>query len=129
MQVTRSSHKRYTQDQLTKVFIFQAGLTDGETKRMQQIWWVNPTDPDSLRLSFHGLKLVKSVLKMESFEFDLPENVTNHSLLQLERVFGGMYFLLKRQKLIVFEEQEAMMLTLHGNDIKNYLEHLESTNG
>ena len=71
---------------------------------------------------------MKSVLKMQSFEFELPANLTNQNLLQLERHFGGMYFLLKRQKLIVFEEQEAMMMTLHGNDLKNYLEHLESTN-
>jgi len=106
-----------------------SGIIDPELRiRMRQQWWVNPTDHNSLRLSYIGLKLVKSVLKMQSFEFELPANLTNQNLLQLERHFGGMYFLLKRQKLIVFEEQEAMMMTLHGNDLKNYLEHLESTN-
>jgi hypothetical protein len=39
-----------------------------------------------------------------------------------------MYYLLKRQKLIVFEEEEATMLTLYGNDLRGYLDNLESNN-
>ncbi len=103
-------------------------MSDLTDTRMRFHWWVNPTDPHSLRLTFVGLKFVKTVLKLESFEFDLPGDLTNHNLLQLERVFGGMYFLLKRQKIIVFDEAEAVMLTLHGSDLKNYLEHLDSAN-
>jgi hypothetical protein len=33
--------------------------------------------------------------------------------------------LLKRQKIIVFEEEEALMLTLHGNDLVSYLDNIE----
>ena len=89
-------------------------------------WWKNPTDPNSLRLSLQGLQLVKAVLKMQSYEFDLFEELSNYNLLQLERLFQGPYYLLKRQKIIVFEEAEAMMLTLHGNNLKGYLDSLES---
>ena len=124
--MTKSTHKRYTQIQLTRIFIAQAGLAIGVTTEMRHRWWKNPTDPDSLRLSLAGLQLVKAVLKLQSYEFALSDELTNHNLLQLERQFKGMYYLLKRQKIIVFEEEEALMLTLHGNDLKSYLDNLES---
>ena len=125
---TKSSLKRYTQRQLTKIFVEQAGLPIGQTTDMQLRWWKNPTDDTSLRLSLQGLQFVKAVLKLQSYEFALPTELTNHHLLQLERQFKGMYYLLKRQKIIVFEEEEAMMLTLHGNNLALYLDNIESTN-
>lgn len=93
---------------------------------MQRRWWKNPTDDTSLRLSLAGLQFVKAVLKITSYDFVLPDELTNHNLLQLERQFKSMYYLMKRQKIIVFEEEEAMMLTLHGNNLKGYLDSLES---
>lgn len=71
--------------------------------------------------------MVKAVLKLQSYEFALEEELTNQNLLQLERVFDSMYYLLKRQKIIVFDEQSALMLTLHGNNLKGYLDSLEAT--
>jgi hypothetical protein len=122
-----SQNKQYTQRQLTKIFVDQAGIPIGQTTDMQLRWWKNPTDPNSLRLSLQGLQLVKAVLKLQSYDFELAEELTNHNLLQLERVFNSMYYLLKRQKIIVFNEESALMLTLHGNNLKSYLDNLEST--
>ena len=124
--MTASSPKRYTQRQLTKIFVSQSDIPHGQTTDMQLRWWKNPTDPNSLRLSLAGLQFVKAILKLQSYEFVLPEELTNSQLLQLERQFKGMYYLLKREKLIVFEEEEAMMLTLHGNDLVSYLDNIES---
>ena len=126
MPATKFSPKRYTQRQLTKIFVEQAGIPIGMTTEMQMRWWKNPTDDNSLRLSLQGLQLVKAVIKLQSYEFVLSEELTNQSLLQLERYLKGPYYLLKRQKIIVFEEEEAMMLTLHGNNLKGYLDSLES---
>lgn len=123
---TKFSHKRYTQRQLTKIFVEQADIPLGQTTDMQRRWWKNPTDDNSLRLSLAGLQLVKAVLKLESYEFELPEELTNHQLLQLERQFKGMYYLLKRQKIIVFESEEATMLHLHSGNLKAYLDSIES---
>lgn len=122
---TKFIPKRYTQRQLAKIFCQQADLPVGQTTEMQQRWFKNPTDPNSLRLTLAGLQFVKAVLKLQSYEFPLQEELTNHGLLQLERVFKGMYYLLKRQKLIVFEEEEATMLTLYSNDLRGYLDNLE----
>ena len=123
-----SQNKQYTQRQLTKIFVDQAGIPIGQTTDMQRRWWKNPTDPNSLRLSLAGLQLVKAVLKLQSYEFVLDEELTNHNLLQLERQFNSMYYLLKREKIIVFEEEEALMLTLHGNDLVSYLDNIETNN-
>jgi hypothetical protein len=97
-----------------------------ETSDYQKLWWMNPTDAHSLRLTLQGLQFVKARLKLQSYEFALPDDLTNHNLLQLERWFRGMYYLLKRHKIILFEEEEALMLTLHGSDLKTYLDNLES---
>ena len=126
--MTESSPKRYTQRQLTKIFIEQGNLPISMTTDMQRRWWKNPTDPNSLRLSLAGLQFVKAVLKIQSYDFELPEELTNHHLLQLERQFKSMYYLLKRQKIIVFDESESIMLTLYGNDLVSYLDNIE-TNG
>ena len=127
MSATKSTPKRYTQRQLTKIFVEQADIPIGQTTDMQKRWWKNPTDPDSLRLSLAGLQFVKSILKLTSYDFALPAELNNHQLLLLERQFKSMYYLLKREKIIVFEESEAMMIVLHGNDLVSYLNNIEST--
>lgn len=124
--MTKSTPKRYSQRQLTEIFCIQASIPNGNITDMQLRWWKNPTDPNSLRLSLAGLQFVKANLKLQSYEFALPEELSNHNLLQLERLFKGMYYLLKRQKIIVFEEEEALMLHLHGSNLKGYLDNLES---
>ena len=126
MSATKSSLKRYTQRQLTKIFCQQADFPLGVVTDMQRRWWKNPTDDTSLRLSLAGLQFVKAVLKLTSYDFALTEELNNQQLLQLERQFKGMYYLLKRQKIVVFEEEEALMLTLHGNDLVSYLNNIES---
>ena len=126
MPATKSSPKRYTQRQLTKIFVEQADIPVGQTTDMQRHWWKNPTDDFSLRLSLAGLQFVKSVLKLQSYDFALPAELNNQQLLKLERQFNSMYYLLKRQKIIVFEEDHALMLTLHSNDLVSYLDNIES---
>ena len=116
--------KRYTQRQLTEIFCAQAG--EPYSHYFQKSWWVNPLDSDSLRLTLAGLQFVKANLQLESYEFKLPEELSNHNLLQLERYLAGPYYLLKRSKIIVFEEQEALMLTLYSGNLKAYLDSKES---
>jgi hypothetical protein len=127
--VTKSSPKRFTQRQLTKIFCQQAEIPSALVTEMQKRWWVNPTDPNSLRLSMSGLSFVRNELKLDCYPFLLPEETTNQNLLQLERYFPSMYYLVQRKKLFVFEESEAVMLSLYQGDIQKYLNSLESTSG
>ena len=120
-----NSLKKHTQRQLTKIFCLQADIPSEQITDMQRRWWVNPTDDNSLRLSLAGLQFVKANLKLHGYEFTLDTDLTNYNILQLERLFQGMYYLLRRQKIIMFEEEEAIMMALHGNNLKGYLDSLE----
>lgn len=88
--------------------------------------WNNPKDPHSLRLSLAGYKFVATELKLKSYKFDLSRILANKHLLLLERHFQGMYYLLGAHKIVVFDEQEAAMLSLMDGDLVGYLENLES---
>lgn len=120
--VTKSIHKKYSQSQLTKIFAQQAGLeTFGDLHR--RIWF-NIADNHSLRLTMEGYRFVTEKLKLQSYEFELEKPLSNKNLLQLERYFQSIYYLIQK-KIVVFDEQEAMMLTLHSSDLPNYLRDLE----
>lgn len=121
--VTVSSPKRYTQSQLTNIF---AELVNLHPSKLIYQLWNNPKDNQSLRLSINGFKFVTSELKLTAYKFEVDTPLTNKNLLQLERYFQGMYFIL-RDKLFVFDEAEASMITLMDGDIVKYLLNLEST--
>ena len=65
------------------------------------------------------------MLRIESYEFQLNEPLTNYNLLQLDRYFQSMYYILNNKKFFLFEESEASMLSLMGGDLKSYLDNLE----
>jgi hypothetical protein len=73
----------------------------------------------------NGYKFVCKILKIESYEFPLTEPLTNYNLLQLDRYFQTMYYILNNKKFFLFDESEASMLLLMGGDLKTYLDNLE----
>lgn len=122
--VTASSLKRYTQSQLTNIF---AELVNTHPSILSYQLWNNPKDPISLRLSIQGFRFVSTELKLTAYKFEVDTPLTNKNLLQLERYFQGMYFIL-RDKLFVFDETEASMINLMDGNIVKYLSNLESAN-
>ena len=123
--MSKSTPKRFTQQQLTKVFLESTGGTIASAQDLRYKIWVNPTDNNSLRLSLEGYRFLVQVVKLKTYKFELPEPLNNKNLLQLERYFQGMYYLQKNQVIVVFDEQEASMLTLYSGDLKSYLNNLE----
>jgi hypothetical protein len=119
-----SSHKRFTQNQLTKIF---AEIIGQPVSQLHYYLWNNPKDSASLRLSLSGYNILKKH-DIKSYTFELTEPLNNKNLLQLERHFPGMYFLFRAQKITVYDEQEATMLTLMDGNLKNYLDNLEESN-
>ena len=122
---TKSSLKRYTQTQLTKIFLTAANLPIGKFSELRYDLWFNPKGDHSIRLSMNGYKFVCKILKIESYEFPLTEPLTNYNLLQLDRYFQTMYYILNNKKFFLFDESEASMLSLMGGDLKTYLDNLE----
>jgi len=115
--------KRFNQTQLTKIFSDMSGVHS--SKLVYQIW-NNPKDNNSLRLSLAGYKFLVQDLKLKSYKFEFDKPLANKHLLQLERLFQGMYYLIGSHRIVVFDEQEAAMLSLMDGDLKKYLSNLES---
>lgn len=124
---TKSTHKRWTQSQLTKIFLHASGLTT-TTMDLRYKIWMNPTDNTSLRLNLEGYHFVMRDLKLKAYEYELDRPMTNKNLLQLERYFQGMYYMLHGKKIVFFDEAEATMMALYSEDIFKYLETLEASN-
>ena len=119
---TKSTLKRYTQRQLTKIFSEQSKRPVADLK----IIWQNSTNDNSLRLSIIGFELLVTELKIKAYYFALDKPLTNKNLIQLERFFPGLYYYWTRtNKFIVFDEQDAMWLELQDNDLAGYLDNLE----
>jgi hypothetical protein len=119
--------KRWSQHQLTKVFISAAGMSPGQTSDLKYRIWMNPTDDNILRLNLEGYHFVMRTLKLKAYEYELTKPMTNKNLLQLERYFQGMYYMLHGKKIVFFDEAEATMMALYSDDIFRYLETLEES--
>ncbi len=94
--------------------------------RLRYSLWFNPNNESSLRLSLQGHKFLIQELKLKTYKFELSRILVNKHLLMLERHFQGVYYLLGVDKIVVYDEQEASMLTLMNGDLATYLENLES---
>jgi hypothetical protein len=119
--VIPSTLKRHNQAQLTAIF---AKMADKHVSQIANYIWNNPKNPDSLRLSLSGYNFIVQELKINSYKFEISPPLTNKNLLQLERYYSGMYFILAN-KFVVFDEQDASMLNLINGDLQSHLRNLE----
>ncbi len=91
--------------------------------RPRQIWH-NPTNPDSLRLTAEAYGVLVKYEGKTVYLFKLNTQMTNHMLLQLDRLMTAPYYIRSRHFLELFGEADAIMLNLHANDLKQYLNNL-----
>ena len=87
-------------------------------------WWHNPTNPNSLRLSRLAWNILKSAPadQFNFVKFELPDPIFPKTLLQLERHFTAPYFIQNHTVIHCLGETEIMMLSLHGNNLQQYLD-------
>lgn len=123
--VTKSSPKRYTQRQLTEVFLTSSNIPVQQLSTWQRRIWFNPVDNESLRLNLIGYQFLMDNVKLKGYEYTLKSPLSSKNLIQLERYFQGPYYLFQNKKIIVFDETEASMLSLMDGDLRTYLENLE----
>lgn len=106
--------------------ISESGLDPNQYEEMYKIWWRNPTNKNSLRLTNFGLKFFVEQCKQTAHTIKLDANsIKNKHLIQLERLFTAPYFI-KNSAIMVFSEQDAIMLQLHGGDLNTYLDNLQT---
>ena len=53
--------------------------------------------------------------------------MTNLQLLQLDHLLESPYYIRNRTQIELMGEKDAMMLSLHGNNLKQYLDNLDNS--
>jgi hypothetical protein len=89
-----------------------------------KIWWRNPTNYNSLRLTRFGLEFFTKKLDIATYKIKLDRPLNFKHLIQLERLFTAPYFL-HNGAITVFSEQDAVMLQLHAGNLDQYLDNLK----
>lgn len=113
------------QQNYTEGILQAAGRDASEYSSVAKIWWYNPTDPNSLRLSKSGWQFIKKFTKIPVYECSLSEPLRNRTLLQLSRLFTCPYYIVKPDKIVLLGEQETVMLKLHADNLQQYLDNLQ----
>jgi hypothetical protein len=124
--VIKFIRKKYNQIQLTKALATQANLGPGEWQSLRRTIWFNPIDDNSLRLNHNGYSFLKRC-DYKSYEIEIsPYFLANKHLLALERLFPDVYLLVNAKKIIVFDEEIAVLLHLIDGNLMQYLDNLGS---
>lgn len=118
---TRSQQK-YAAAILTAVGV----PNDTPLGHMSRQWWQNPLNPTSFRLTKTGYYWFVSIGKMAGHKIELAEKIMPKHLLQLEKLFVEPYYIENLKTIIVYGDQDAVMLQLHSGDLATYLDNLES---
>jgi len=123
--MVKQSHykKRFTQKNFTRSILETIGWSIGRYSDLYKIIWDNPVSDESLRVSLSGLAFLKKN-GFKFYEFPIHTALTARNLVQLQRFFPSPYAYVQK-RFVVFDEQEASMLTLYGDDIQQYLDSIE----
>lgn len=92
---------------------------------MHKSWWTNPLNPKSLRLTRLGYHWFRNIAELEGHSIELAEPITPKHLLQLERLFTQPYHIVSLSVIVVYSEEDAVMLQLQSGDLATYLDNLE----
>ena len=90
-------------------------------------WWYNPANHNSLRLTQNAFLEVRKHTKF--YKFELLHDIRPKCFVQLERFFNEPYYVQNRKTIHIVSSRDAMMLTLHANNLQQYLDDLKLNNG
>ena len=122
--MTKSTHNR--QKEFQHNALKASGVTNPEIfDEYIPLWWRNPTNHNSLRLTHYGFKQFVGRLKLAHHTVKFSEPITSKQLLQLERLFQEPYYL-RVEVIEVLGEQDAIMLQLHAGNLGQYLDNLQT---
>jgi len=85
-------------------------------------WWHNPSNADSLRLHNLSYDVLAHNKQQKFYKFKLTHDILPKTLVQLERYFNEPYYIQNYKTIYIMGEREAMMLTLHANNLQQYLD-------
>ena len=85
-------------------------------------WWHNPTNPDSLRLTKPAFNMLQQNKEIQNWKFTCKEAIIPCTMLLLEKYFTSPYYIHNLKVIHVFDDREAMMIALHDNNLRQYLD-------
>ena len=100
----------------------QGPIKDRYLKSPATFWWYNPTNHNSLRLTYEAYSAIKHSVKF--YKFQLVQDILPKTFVQLERWFKEPYYVQNRKTIHIVSERDAMMLALHANNLQQYLDDL-----
>ena len=89
----------------------------------KELIWFNPLNPKSLRLTKYGLAAIPRK-EYRYHTINLVEKIKPGHYLLLERAMPAPYYIKKMDQIYVYDEQTAIMLTLHAGDLQTCLTNL-----
>lgn len=112
--------------ELTKLFLEQVG-TDSSEEAISEflpLWWVTPFSPIGLRLSTEGNNFLKKILKLQHYSYKIKEDTvkTLKLYLLMSKYLSSPYYLQGQNTIVIYGEQDAIMLSMLNGDIAQYLE-------
>ena len=117
-----SSH--LTAHEYTSKFITEAALDPNERNMFLWLWFFNPANKSSVRLTKTGFTFLTKNLKLMSVEVNIENPIVNKLLLKLDRHIHSPYYIQNSKTIHFFGSEDALMLTLNGNNLENYLNSL-----
>jgi hypothetical protein len=84
------------------------------------MWWYNPTNHNSLRLTQNAYLEIRDHVKF--YKFKLLHEIRPKTFVQLERHFAEPYYVQNHKTLHIVSDRDAMMIGLHANNLQQYLD-------
>ena len=66
--------------------------------------------------------MLKQNKEIQTWKFDCREDIIPRTMLQLEKYFKSPYYIQNLKTIYVFDDREAMMIALHDNNLRQYLD-------
>jgi hypothetical protein len=109
----------------TRIFLEAAGIGMDNFEYYRRDWWFNHTVPKNLRLSKSGITFVEKHAKITTYQIEISTPLLSRTFVQLSRLFTCPYYIKKNKQLVLLGEEETVLLSLHANNLQQYLDNLQ----
>lgn len=110
-----------TASEYTTKFIQEASLDPKSHKQLLWLWFFNPAHKTSVRLTKDGYTFMTNTLKLMSTQVKIDKPILAKVMIQLDRHIHSPYYVQNSKTIHFFGSEDALMLTLNGNNLEHYL--------
>jgi len=111
--------------QLTDAFVtkYKTAPTSEDKAIFHRAIWKHPFSKISLQLSEYGFKCLTETLLLQHYRYKLSKPLphTGKVLLQLCKHLTAPFYIIDRETIVLFGEQDGIMLALSNFDLADFL--------